>query len=107
MKPDVDVVTVQQLGLAGSDDDTVLDRSLADGRVLVTHDRTTILSRVAARMKAGDPVPGVIIARLEQTSMRSRSMLSSSSSMPRSRTTGSIPSSSHSRLAGDSEGRSN
>lgn len=70
-RPELNIVTVQQLGLTGADDDVVLSRAHADGRILVTHDRTTIPACVASRMRAATGVPGVIIVRLEQVSTRS------------------------------------
>jgi len=41
-KPDADVVRVQDLGLSGADDPTVLERVANEGRVLLTHNVSTI-----------------------------------------------------------------
>ena len=41
-KPDLDIVRVQDVGLSGADDSTVLAWAAQQGRVLLTHDVTTI-----------------------------------------------------------------
>jgi predicted nuclease of predicted toxin-antitoxin system len=64
----LDIVTVHQIDLAGAPDSVVVDRAVADGRVLVTHDRTTIPALIARRQRAGQPVPGVVI-RLNKVSI--------------------------------------
>ena len=68
-RSDLDIVTVQQLGLASAPDSLVLDRAAADGRVLVTHDRTTILGILAARKRAGVSIPGVVVIQLSKASI--------------------------------------
>lgn len=40
--PDVDIVRVQDVGLSGADDPTVLDWAAQHRRVLLTHDVSTI-----------------------------------------------------------------
>jgi hypothetical protein len=57
----VDLVTVQELNMAGSDDETVLDRAHADGRIVITSDRNTMLGIRHARVAVGAPVPGIVI----------------------------------------------
>lgn len=68
-RSDLDIVTVQQLGLTAASDPVVLDRAVADGRVLVTHDRSTILGIVAARKRAGTAVPGIVVVQLSKASI--------------------------------------
>jgi predicted nuclease of predicted toxin-antitoxin system len=39
---DLDIVCVQEVGLSGADDHTVLEWSAREGRILLTHDMKTI-----------------------------------------------------------------
>ena len=41
-KPDVDIVRVQDVGLSGADDPTILEWAAREGRVVVTHDVSTM-----------------------------------------------------------------
>jgi len=58
-KPDVDIVRVQDVGLSGMDDPTVLEWAADEGRVLLTHDVSTITRCAYERAEAGKPMPGV------------------------------------------------
>jgi hypothetical protein len=58
--PAADLVRVQDLGLRGATDDAVLSRAAADGRVLLTHDVSTLIARAYERVRAGMSMPGVI-----------------------------------------------
>jgi hypothetical protein len=58
--PDLDVVWVQDVGLAGVDDRIVLQWAADQGRVLLTHDVTTMTRWAYERMAAGQPMPGLI-----------------------------------------------
>ena len=62
-KPDVDVVRVQDVGLSGADDPTVLEWAASEDRVLLTHDVTTITRYAYERVKVGMSMPGVIEVR--------------------------------------------
>jgi hypothetical protein len=57
---DLDLMRVQDIGLRGADDDTVLASAAADDRVLLTHDVSTLIARAFDRIRAGMPMPGVI-----------------------------------------------
>lgn len=57
--PKVDVVSVQDAGLSGADDPTVLEWAAAEGRVLLTHDVATMTRYAYERVRAGKPMPGV------------------------------------------------
>ena len=46
-------------GLSGADDGAVLAWAAAEGRVLLTHDVTTLTVLAYARVLAGLPMPGV------------------------------------------------
>jgi hypothetical protein len=58
-KPDLDIVQVQHVGLSGADDATILDWAAQHGRVLVTHDVSTLTKHAYERVAAGWPMPGV------------------------------------------------
>ena len=55
----VDIVTIQDVGLSGADDETVLQWAAEKNRVLLTHDVTTLMKYAYARIEAGLPMPGV------------------------------------------------
>jgi hypothetical protein len=62
--PDVDILRVQDAGLSGADDATVLEWAAREGRTLLTHDVSTITRYANERIEAGLPMPGVFqIAR--------------------------------------------
>lgn len=58
-KPEIDIVRIQDAGLSGADDATVLDWAANEGRVLVTHDVVTITRLAYERVRASKPMPGV------------------------------------------------
>jgi predicted nuclease of predicted toxin-antitoxin system len=58
--PEADLVRVKDLGLRGATDDKVLARAASEGRVVLTHDVSTLIARAYDRIRAGQPMPGVI-----------------------------------------------
>jgi len=58
-KPNLDIVRIQDVGLSGADDPTVLEWSAEEGRVLLTHDVSTITHYAYELVRAGKPMPGV------------------------------------------------
>jgi predicted homoserine dehydrogenase-like protein len=56
----IDIVRVQDVGLSGADDPTVLAQAADKGRVLITHDVETVTRYAFERVDAGLPMPGVI-----------------------------------------------
>jgi len=58
-KTDLDIVRVQDVGLSGADDPTVLEWAAREGRVLFTHDVSTITNYAHERISAGKAMPGV------------------------------------------------
>jgi hypothetical protein len=58
-KPELDIVRVQDAGLRGHVDAEVLEWAAAEGRVLLTHDVSTMKQYVAERLAARLPMPGV------------------------------------------------
>jgi hypothetical protein len=65
--PQVDAVRVQDAGLSGSDDPTVLEWAAREGRVLVTHDSGTVTRYAYDRVRAGRRMTGVIVVSLSAT----------------------------------------
>jgi len=64
-KPDADILRVQDVALAGADDPTVLAWAAEEGRVLLTHDVSTITKYAYERVEKGYPMPGVIEVRTD------------------------------------------
>jgi hypothetical protein len=58
-RPDLDLVRLQDAGLSGADDRSVLAWAAREGRVLLTHDVTTLTRYAYERAAAGEPMPGV------------------------------------------------
>jgi hypothetical protein len=58
-RPGVNIVRVQDVGLSGASDSAVLAWAAAEGRVLLTHDVSTITQHAYERSSAGLPMPGV------------------------------------------------
>ena len=58
-KSELDIVRIQDVGLSGANDPTVLAWAAGEGRVLLTHDVTTLTHHAYDRVRAGQPMPGV------------------------------------------------
>ena len=58
-RDDLDIVRVQDAGLTGADDRRVLEWAASEGRVLLTHDVSTITRRACERIESGLAMPGV------------------------------------------------
>jgi predicted nuclease of predicted toxin-antitoxin system len=58
-KDDLDIVRVQDAGLKGQGDAEVLEWAATQGRVLLTHDVTTMRQHADRRRAAGLPMPGI------------------------------------------------
>jgi hypothetical protein len=58
-KPDLDIVRVQDGGLSGADDPAVLEWASLEGRILLTHDVSTITKYAYERVRADKSMPGV------------------------------------------------
>ena len=56
---DLDIVRIQDVGLAAADDSMVLEWAAQEGRVLLTHDVSTITRYAYERVRAGKSMPGV------------------------------------------------
>jgi len=60
-EPTIDFMSAQEGSLDGVGDPEVLDRTSAAGRVLVTHDRRTMINHFRARLAAGKSGPGLLV----------------------------------------------
>ena len=58
-KPDLDIVRVQDVGLSGVDDPTILEWAAQEERVLLTHDVSTLTRYAYERAETGKPMPGI------------------------------------------------
>ncbi len=59
-QPNIDIVRVQDVGLSGKDDPTVLEWAAQEQRILLTHDVATITRYAYERVVERLPMPGVI-----------------------------------------------
>jgi len=57
--PKLDIVRVQDVGLSGADDPSVLQWAADQGRIVVTHDLSTLAKHAFQRVAAGQPMPGI------------------------------------------------
>jgi hypothetical protein len=57
--PELDIVRIQNVGLSGADDPTVLEWAAQENRVLLTHDVSTITYYAYERVQASASMPGV------------------------------------------------
>jgi predicted nuclease of predicted toxin-antitoxin system len=62
-QPEFGIVRIQDVGLSGADDPTVLEWAAQRKRVLLTHDVQTITKYAYERLVEGLPMPGVIEVR--------------------------------------------
>src|SRR3954453_2220875 len=58
-EPGIDIVRAQDVGLTGSDDETLLAWAAEHGPVLLTHDVSTITPHAYHRVRNGAAMPGV------------------------------------------------
>lgn len=60
-QPDLDLVRVQDVGLAGAEDPDILAWAAAQDRILLTHDRATMSDWAYERVAAAQEMTGVFI----------------------------------------------
>jgi Domain of unknown function (DUF5615) len=58
-KPDLDLVRIQDAGLSGASDSRILEWAARDGRILLTHDTSTLTRYAFERVRGGLPMPGI------------------------------------------------
>jgi hypothetical protein len=56
----LDLVRVQDVGLSGADDPTVLEYAAGEGRIVLTHDIATMAHFAYERVRAGLSMPGMV-----------------------------------------------
>jgi hypothetical protein len=61
-KPDLDVIRVQDVGLLHATDPEILACAASEGRVVLTHDVSTMPRHIEARIKRKEHMPGVFEA---------------------------------------------
>ena len=64
--PDLLVTRAQDTPLCGADDPTLLEWAAAHGLVVLTHDVATLVGHAWARVRRGEPMPGVIAVRSDR-----------------------------------------
>lgn len=60
VRPSIDIVRVQDVGLSGEDDPTILAWAADENRILLTHDVATITSFAYQRITKDLLMPGAI-----------------------------------------------
>ncbi len=60
-RPGLDLVRIQDVGLAKSDDPTILAWAALHDYILVTHDRASVPEYAYDRVVAGEPMPGIFL----------------------------------------------
>src|SRR5437016_10400269 len=60
-QPELDLVRVQDVGLAETPDAEILEWAASQGRVLLSHDVSTVPPAAHRRVADGKPMPGVFI----------------------------------------------
>jgi uncharacterized protein DUF5615 len=65
--PEIDLVRVQDSFPEGTADRELLAWAAAQNRVLISNDRNTMVGFAYARVRAGEPVPGLISTTNEQS----------------------------------------
>ena len=69
--PKLDIVRVQDVGLSGADDPSVLQWAADQRRIIVTHDISTLAKHAFDRIATDQPMPEIFevksIAPIEQT----------------------------------------
>jgi predicted nuclease of predicted toxin-antitoxin system len=59
--PELDLLRVQDAGLSGAEDPRILAWAASEGRVLLTHDVSTMTAFAAERLQSGEAMPSVVI----------------------------------------------
>lgn len=60
-EPAIAFASAQEAGLEGISDPDLLDRAASENRILVSHDRRTMLGHFRAFLATGESSPGVLI----------------------------------------------
>lgn len=60
-EPDLDWIRVQDVGLGGREDESVLQFAAANGRVVLTRDVSTMTAAAYGRIEQAEPMQGLIV----------------------------------------------
>jgi len=60
-EPSIDFASAVDSGLAGASDPEILERAAQEGRILVSHDRRTMLAHFRARLELEKSSPGLFV----------------------------------------------
>jgi hypothetical protein len=60
-EPSIDFASAAESRLEGVGDPELLERAAQEGRILVSHDRRTMLAHFRMRLEAGRPSPGLFV----------------------------------------------
>src|SRR5271165_1682591 len=60
-QPDLELIRVQDVGLMHTPDPDILEWAPSQGRVLLSHDVSTVPPAAYQRLAAGKPMPGVFV----------------------------------------------
>jgi hypothetical protein len=60
-RTELDLMRIQDAGLEGADDESVLAWAAENNRILLTHDRATMPDCAYVRVKSGQFMPGVFV----------------------------------------------
>lgn len=60
-EPAVELLCVREIGLSTVGDPVILERAAVEGRIVLTHDRSTMPGFAHARVVAGKPMSGVFL----------------------------------------------
>jgi hypothetical protein len=60
-EPSIDFLSAQESQLHGMDDPELLEQAAEQGRVLISHDRRTMLRHFHDRLKAAKSSPGLLV----------------------------------------------
>ncbi len=59
--PEIDIVTVRDIGMSGADDPSIMKWAFENSRLLITHDVKTIPAFAYENLEIGLPVPGILL----------------------------------------------
>ena len=68
--PQLDLVRMQDEGLQGANDPTILEWAARENRIVLTHDKKSFSNYAYARLAQGLPMPGVSYSRTAKPSVK-------------------------------------
>lgn len=58
--PEIDIICAQEIGLDDTDDPVILKWAAEQGRIILSHDRNTMVGYANDRIKRAEPMSGLI-----------------------------------------------